>query len=92
MQADGRPTERTTGINKMTDMVVLPNLEVEQYDPYTDTIVIEGTKYSGQLLRDTFGSMADIGQIFQIVKHDNGVVTVLRRYDLENNDNHWRKP
>lgn len=60
------------------DSASLPTLNVGQYDPYTDTIVIEGTTYSGVLFRDGFGINAMIGQVLRVDKHENGVVTVTR--------------
>lgn len=55
-----------------------PTLAVGDFDPLTDTITIEGTRYSGVLFRDGFGLGAIIGQVLRIDKHDNGVVTVTR--------------
>ena len=65
------------------EVVTLPTLDVGQYDPWTDTIIIEGTRYSGVIFREGYGMQAAIGQIHQIVSHDNGTVTICRRYDLE---------
>ena len=54
-------------------------LEVGEYDPITDTIEIEGTKYSGHLFRE-FGCNfpAMVGQVLRIDKKENGLVTVTR--------------
>lgn len=58
-------------------------LDVGEYDPYTDTITIEGTRYAGALFRDGFGINAAVGQVLRIDKHEDGVVTVTRLRDLE---------
>jgi hypothetical protein len=58
-------------------------LEVGRYNPDDDTIIIEGTKYSGYLFRDGFGLNACIGQVLRIDKHEGGVVTVTRLPELE---------
>ena len=67
----------------MEDTAKLPTLDVGAFDPFTDTIIIEGTKYVGALFRDGFGVNAMVGQILRIDKHENGVVTVTRLRDLE---------
>ena len=59
-------------------------LAVGEYDPHTDTIVIEGTRYSGALFRDGLGINSMIGQVIRIDRHENGVVTVTRLRHLEN--------
>ena len=54
-------------------------LNVKQYDPITDTIEIEGTKYAGALFRElgcNFPSM--VGQILKVYLKKDGVVTVKR--------------
>ena len=61
----------------------LPTLDVDPFDPWTDTINIEGTRYSGALFRAGFGINAIAGQVLRIDRHDNGVVTVTRLRDLE---------
>ena len=58
-------------------------LDVGEYDPHTDTIIIEGTRYAGCLFRDGFGINAMVGQVLRIDKHENGLVTVTRLRDLE---------
>lgn len=69
--------------DKREKAVELPTLDVGGFDPFTDTIVIEGTKYSGAMFRDAFGIKAMIGQIIRIESHEGGVVTVTRMRDLE---------
>lgn len=61
----------------------LPTLDVGQYDPFSDTIVIEGTRYSGELFRDGYGLSACIGQVHRVDKREDGVVTITRLHDLE---------
>jgi hypothetical protein len=56
----------------------MPTLDVQPYDPESDTILIEGTLYSGVLFRDGFGFNAMIGQVLRIDKRDDQVVTVTR--------------
>ena len=57
---------------------VLPTLAIGEFDQFTDTIEIEGTRYSGLLFRDGFGINAMVGQVLRIDKHENGVVTVTK--------------
>ena len=59
-------------------------LEVGAYDPETDTIVIEGTRYAGVLFREGFGIKAMIGQVLRIDNHEDGIVTVTRLPEFEN--------
>jgi len=59
-----------------------PTLDVGQYDPDTDSIVIEGTRYAGSMFR-AFGLNAWVGAVLRIEKHENGVLTVSRLYDKE---------
>lgn len=65
----------------------IPTLDIGQYDPVTDSVVIEGTRYSGHLFRDGFGIKAMIGQILRIDKHENGILTVTRLREAE--DQSW---
>lgn len=61
----------------------LPTLAVGPYDPVSDTILIEGTQYSGVLFREGYGFNAMAGQIHRIDRRDDGVVTITRLYELE---------
>ena len=61
----------------------METLDIGGYDPYTDTIIIEGTRYSGFLFRAGFGINAMIGQVLRIDKHEDGIVTITRLRDLE---------
>ena len=57
-------------------------LDVKDYDPWTDTITIEGTRYAGIFFRElgcSFPKM--VGQILRIEKKENGLVTVTRLQD-----------
>lgn len=65
--------------------VVLPELDVQEFDPQTDTIVIEGMQYSGAFFRDGFGSKGIPGGL-RIDRGEDGVVTVTRLSDLPTND------
>jgi len=59
-------------------------LNIGVYDPITDVIEIEGTKYSGHFFRElgcNFPSM--VGQVLRIDKKENGLVHVTRLKDLE---------
>lgn len=54
-------------------------LDVKQYDSFTDSIKIEGTRYAGNLFRElgcNFPAM--IGQILKVEKKEDGMVTVTR--------------
>jgi hypothetical protein len=54
------------------------SLEVE-YDPVNDTIMIEGTRYSGDLFRElgcNFPSM--VGDIIRIDEKEDGLVTITK--------------
>ena len=52
-------------------------LDIGTYDPYNDLIVIEGIRYSGQLLRDGLGvNGLNAGKCLQIVKRNEGIVTM----------------
>jgi len=55
-----------------------PTLNIEPYDPDTDTVVIEGTKYAGVLFREGFGRLAKVGQVLRIDRMENGIVTVTK--------------
>ena len=61
----------------------IPELDVGEFDPMTDTITIEGTEYSGSLFRSGFGSEAAIGQVLRIDKRTDGIVTVTRLRQFE---------
>ena len=54
-------------------------LDIKPHDPHTDTIEIEGTRYSGSLFRE-FGCNfpAMVGQTLRIDKKQDGVVTATR--------------
>ena len=54
-----------------------PTLDVGKYDPFSDTIMIEGTKYAGDMFR-ALGINAMIGDVLRIDKHENNVITVTR--------------
>lgn len=57
-----------------------PTLDVGRFDAMTDTIVIEGTKFSGELFR----GFAMVGHVLRIEKRaEDGVVTVTRLYEKE---------
>lgn len=63
-------------------------LDVKAYDHSTDTIEIEGTRYSGQFFREfgcNFKSM--VGQVLRVDDKKDGLVTVTRLRDIENNAN-----
>lgn len=47
------------------------------YDPLTDTAIIEGISYAGQFFRD-FARDLDQGQLMRFVSRDNGVVCIER--------------
>jgi hypothetical protein len=73
--------------------VTLPTLDVGVFNPWTDTITIEGTKYSGVLFRE-FGFHAQAGRILKILLHADGVLTVgvLTVEQVENvTPNPWRE-
>lgn len=62
----------------------MDSLQVGEYDPYSDTIEIEGTKYAGQFFRELGCSFPNmIGQVLRIEKKENGVVTVTRWEEVE---------
>lgn len=67
----------------MNSPLSLPTLDVGEHDPWTDTIVIEGTRYSGGLFRDGFGINALIGQVLRIDRRDDGCVIITRLFDKE---------
>ena len=54
----------------------MDKLDVGAYDPITDTIVIEGTRYAGVVFREGLGIKAMAGQEFRVLKHENETVTV----------------
>jgi len=56
-------------------------LNVEPYDPRTDSIVIEGTKYSGHFFRSLSCCFPEVGQVFRVDKKEDGVVTVTQLGD-----------
>jgi hypothetical protein len=60
--------------NYLGDDSTPPVLLVGEFNPWNDTISIEGVKYAGALFRDGFSGM--IGQTIKIIKRENGVVTV----------------
>ena len=67
----------------ISDPVTLPALDVGAYDPWTDTIRIEGTRYSGELFR-AFGSAVVVGHVLRIESRtEDGVVTVTRMCECE---------
>jgi hypothetical protein len=53
------------------------NLEVGEYDENSDTITIEGTRYSGHVFRE-LGFPGMIGQVLRIDKKESGTVTATR--------------
>ena len=67
----------------MEAKIDLPTLDVGEFDPTTDSIMIEETRYSGCLFREGFGLKAMIGQVLRIENHVNGVVTVTRLREFE---------
>lgn len=64
------------------ETITLPSLDVGVFDPFQDSITIDGTIYSGNLFR-SLGINAMIGQIIRIDKHENGLVTCTRMHELE---------
>jgi len=57
----------------------MPTLDVGQYDPATDTIVIEGTRYAGALFREEgLGFHSMVGNTFRVVRHEGEVITITR--------------
>ncbi len=63
----------------------MSKLDVKSYSPTTDTIEIEGTRYSGHLFRELGCSFPNmIGQVLRIDKKENGLVTVTRLKEKEN--------
>lgn len=58
-------------------------LQVGPYDLNSDTILIEGTQYSGCLFRDGYGFNAMVGQVHRIDRNKDGVVTITRLQNLE---------
>jgi len=68
----------------LPDVTTLPTLDVGEYDPWSDTIVIEGTRYAGELFRDGFGIKAPIGQVLRIDRRTkDGCVIITRLFDKE---------
>jgi hypothetical protein len=67
-------------------MSILRTLDVGEYDAYEDSIIIEGTKYSGCLFRDALGIKTAIGHIYRIENHEDQRVTVRRMFELENSE------
>lgn len=63
-------------------------LDVKAYDPITDTIEIEGTRYSGQLFRE-FGCNFPglVGHLLRVEKKENGIVTITKIYEEKANEN-----
>ena len=62
------------------------DLEVRPYDSVKDVIEIEGTRYSGVFFRElgcNFPSL--VGQVFRIEKKENGLITVTRLKEKEEN-------
>ena len=53
-------------------------LNMGPYDPDDDSIVIEGTRYSGHFFRGPLSFRTEIGSEFRIEKHDGRTVTVTR--------------
>jgi hypothetical protein len=51
------------------------------YDASTDALVIDGIQYSMALFLSF--SLAPQGALFEIIRRENGVVSLKRRYDLE---------
>lgn len=65
----------------MSDLSVL---DIGTYDPYNDLIVIEGIRYSGQLLRDGLGvNGLQAGKCLRIVKRNEGIVTMQTLTDVD---------
>jgi len=52
-------------------------LDVKPYDPLTDVIVIEGTKYSGDLFRELGINGMQTGTLFRIDRRDEDGVFFL---------------
>ena len=65
-------------------ITVLPTLDVKPYDPWSDTIEIEGTKYSGHIFRTLGCGFPDmIGDVIRVDKKEDGCVTVTTIYRNE---------
>jgi hypothetical protein len=56
----------------------LPTLDVCPFDPWNDTITIEGTRYAGQLFRSFGARLAKPGTLLRIESHQDGVLTVVK--------------
>lgn len=52
-----------------------PALEVGAVDPFTDTIVIDGTKYSAEIFRKMGGAFKP-GTLLKLMSREDGVVWV----------------
>lgn len=58
------------------NVVTLPTLLIGEFDPFSDTITIEGTRYSGAIFREGFGSHVPVGRVLRIDRVEGGIVTV----------------
>lgn len=64
------------------DVVTLPTLDIGEYDPWSDTIMIEGTRYSGGVFREGFGIRAQLGQKLRIDRREaDGCIIITRLPD-----------
>ena len=57
---------------------MLPTLAVDRFNPWKDTIEIEGVVYSGELFR-AGGFGGAVGKCFCITSRDNEVVTITEK-------------
>lgn len=61
------------------------------YDEERDVFMIEGVKWSGELLRAVGVNGVPVGSIIKIDKRDDGIVTFDRMYDTEQASNLMRE-
>lgn len=57
-------------------------LDVRPYDPVTDSIMIEGIRYAGDLLRG-LGRLVPVGSVVRIEKRDDDVLTLRTLHRFE---------
>lgn len=65
------------------ESVLLPTLDVGEFDPWTDSIQINGTRYAGTLFRELGCFNDTVGQVLRIDKKKDGLVTVTRLPEFE---------
>jgi hypothetical protein len=64
-----------SAVTKERDALRAKYLDVGQYDPETDSIEIEGTRFSGDFFRGPFSINTCIGSVWRVEKRDDGIVT-----------------